>query len=232
MPESAFSRFWNEVILPPVDKRPVPPKVTALKQRQRRLVMTTLAAVAALAAGGGVFFYISYAPQRAEKEFLEGMKLMSPGKYPDAIVHFTRALEIHSQLPDAYIERGSAHRILGETDAALADFQAAVDLNPTLADAHNGLAMIYLDRRDQSHALEELNKSIGLHPTVDALFQRGQILDAQGNHQKAINDFDRAIEENRDAPYMYRARALAKANLGDPEGAHADRLLAAELERH
>jgi tetratricopeptide (TPR) repeat protein len=232
MPESAFRRFWNTVILPPVDNRPGSPKVTALKQRQRRLVMTTLAAIVVLAAGGGVFYYISDAPQRADKEFQEGMKFMSPGKYPDAIVHFTRALEIYSQLPDAYLERGNAHRTLGETDAALADFQAAADLNPTLADAHNGLAMIYLDRRDQRHALEELNKSIGLRPAVDAFFQRGQILDAQGDHQKAINDFDRAIAEDRESPYMYRARALAKANLGDPAGAHADRLIAQHLERH
>jgi hypothetical protein len=31
---------------------------------------------------------------------------------------------------------------------------------------------------------------------------------------------------------MYRARALAKANLGDQEGAHADRMFAAQIERH
>jgi len=40
-----------------------------------------------------------------------------------------------------------------EIDAALADFQSAADLNPTLADAHNGIAMIYVERHDQRHAL-------------------------------------------------------------------------------
>jgi tetratricopeptide (TPR) repeat protein len=230
MPDSAFKRWWTTVKPPAADPRPGSP--TILKRGQRRLVIITLAFIVALAAAGGVFYYISDAPQRADKEFKEGMKFMSPGKYPDAIVHFTQALAIYSPLPDAYLERGHAHRTLGEMDAALADFQAASDLNPTLADAHNGMAMIYLNRRDQRHALEELNKSIALRPTVDAFFQRGQILDAQGDHQKAIEDFDRAIAQDRDSPYMYRARALAKANLGDAEGAHADRLLASQFEKH
>ncbi len=232
MSDSAFNRIWNTVKLPAADPRPGAPNTIALKRGQRRLVIVTLASIFILAAAGGVFYYISDAPQRADKEYKEAMKFMSPGKYPDAVVHFTQALAIYPQLPDAYLERGNAHWTLGELDAALADFQAASDLNPTLADSHSGMAMIYLARRDQRHALEELNKSIALRPTVDAFFQRGQILDAQGDHQKALEDFDRAIAQNRDSPYMYRARALAKANLGDTEGAHADRQIAAHLERH
>ena len=157
---------------------------------------------------------------------------MGPGKYPDAVVHFTRALSIYQQLPDAYLERGNAHRILGEPEAAVADYRAATELNPTLATAHNGIAMIFLERQDTQHALEELNKSITLQPTVDAYYQRGQILESQGNHQKAIEDYNRAIAEQPDAPFMYRARALAKANLGDQDGAHDDRTIANQIERH
>ncbi len=232
MSESAFARFWNIVKPPPADNRQGSPKTTELKRRQRRLVMTTLGVALLLAAGAGVYLYIASAPQRADKEFQEGMKFMAPGKYPDAVAHFTRSLAIYSQMPQAYLERGNAHRILGEPDAALADFQAAADQDPTLADAHNGMAMIYLERRDQRHALEEFNKSISLRPTVEAFFQRGQILEAQGDHQKAIDDYDRAIAEARDAPYMYRARALAKSSLGDAGGAHADREIANQLEHH
>ena len=35
----------------------------------------------------------------------------------------------------------------------------------------------------------------------------------------------------RDAPYVYRARALARANAGDLEGAQEDRQKAASLEQ-
>ncbi len=230
MSESAFGRFGDK---PPEDgKGPVvPPHVLELRRRQRRLVIITVGVIFALGAGAGVFAYIESAPQRSDKEFQEGMKMMRPGKYPDAVVHFTRALSIGGQRADAYMERGNAHRALDETDAALADFQAAADVNPSLAEAHSGLAMIYLLRNDSRHALEELNKSIALEPNIEAYYQRGEILESQGEHQKAIADYDQAISVARDAPYMYRARAMAKEKLGDMEGAHADRLAAAELEK-
>jgi tetratricopeptide (TPR) repeat protein len=233
MSESAFSRFWKTVKPPAAGNRPPESaKVVELRRRQRRLVTITLAVILAVAAGAWTYMYVSNAPQRADNEFQQGMKFMSPGKYPEAVVHFTRALSIYGQLPDALLERGNAHRILGEPDEALADYQAAIDLNPTLATAHNGIAMIYIERHDLPHALEKLNKAISLQPSVEAYYERGQILEARGEHQKAIEDYDKAIAEQVDSPYMYRARALAKANLGDQEGAHADRILAVQIERH
>lgn len=236
MPQSAFTRFWNTVNPPQKSSRAAPPKpspkVLEMRRRQRRLITITLAGLAALGAGAWTYNYVASAPERADQEFQEGMKMMSPGQYPDAVVHFTRAISIYNQLPNAYLERGNANRVLGEMDAALADFQAAADLNPVLPEAHSGIALIYMERHDTAHALEHLNKSISLHPTVEAFYQRAQILESQGEHQKAIADYDRAIAEDRDSPYMYRARALAKANLGDQEGARADRAIAVQIERH
>jgi tetratricopeptide (TPR) repeat protein len=233
MPNSAFNRFWNTVKPPSTAKRPAAsPQVVALRRRQRRLVTITVVTLVVVGAGAGVFAYVTNAPQRADKEFQEGMKMMGPTKYPGAIVHFTNALAICGQLPEAYLERGNAHRALGDMDEALADFRAAADLNPVLAEAHNGMAMIYVDRRDSTHALEELNKSLALKPNVEALYQRAQILEAQGDHKRAIGDYDAAIAEDPNAPHMYRARALAKANLGDNDGAHADRQIAQKIEHH
>jgi tetratricopeptide (TPR) repeat protein len=231
MSDSPLSRIWDLVKPPPpANRRVVSPQVLALRRRRRRLVMITLGTVLVLAAAVGVFDYIESAPQRADKEFQEGMKLMRPGKYPDAIDRFTRSLNISPQRPDVYLERGNAHRALGESDAALADFQAAADLNPSFAEAHTGIAMIYLERNDPRRTLEELNRSLSIQPNIEAYYQRGLILDAQGEHQKAIDDYDKAIAVARDAPYMYRARAMAKQSLGDLEGAHADRATAAQIE--
>ena len=201
-----------------------------MKRRQRRLITITLAGAAAIGAGAWTYNFITSAPERADIEYQAGMKSMSPGKYPDAVAHFTRAISIYNQLPNAYLERGNANRVLGEMDTALADYQAAADLNPVLPEAHSGIAVIYIERHDIARALEHLNKSISLHPTVEAFYQRGQILEAQGQHEKAIADYNRAIAEENDAPYMYRARALAKANMGDAEGAHADREIANNIE--
>ena len=230
MSDSGFSRLWNTLKPPPGDNRPGSLKVVEMRKRQRRLVTATLAAFFVLAAAGGIYFYFSSGPQRAEKEFQEGMKLMGPGKYEEAIKHFDRALQIYSQLPDAYLERGNAHRTLGDMEGAVADFQAALDLNSQLAPAQNGLGMIYLERKDINKALEAFTKSIGISPTVDAYYQRGQIFEARGDHQKAIDDYNHAIELQRDSPFIYRSRALAKANIGDAAGAHEDRVIAETME--
>jgi tetratricopeptide (TPR) repeat protein len=232
MPESPLSRFWEMVKPPPPVNRPIlTPQVLALRRRQRKLVMITAGAVAMLAAGYGVFTYIGNAPLRADKEFQEGMRMMRPDKYQDAVLHFNRALEISGQRADVYLQRGNAHRALADPDAALADFQVAAELNPSLAEAHNGIALMYIERRDPRHALEELNKSLAVQPTIDAYYQRGELLEAQGEHQRAIADYDQAIALARDAPYMYRARAMAKEKLGDLEGARSDRDHATEIEQ-
>jgi len=234
MPDSALSRFRKMVAspAPPDNRPPESAKVLELRRRQRKLITITVGIIVALGGGAFIYQYASNGQQRAEKEFQDGMKLMSPGKYQDAVVHFTKAIAIYGQLPDAYLERGNAHRVLGEPDEALADYQAATDLNPSLAAAHNGIAMIYIERHDPRHGLEHLNKALSLQPSVEAYYERGQILESQGKHQKAIEDYNRAIAEKTDSPYMYRARALAKINAGDVEGAHADRQLADKMEHH
>jgi tetratricopeptide (TPR) repeat protein len=233
MPDSAFTRFWNNLKpLPKENRPPISPEVAAMRRRQRKLIYITVGVVALMGAGAYIFNYIATAPQRAEKEYLEGMKSMRPSQYPAAVAHFTRAIDIKAQYPEAFLERANAHRVLSETDAALADYQAAADLNSSLVAAHNGIAMIYLERKDSRHALEELNKSLSLQPDTDAFYQRGEIYEAQGEHQKAIDDYDRAIANQRDAPFIYLARALAKQNLGDKEGALADRITAARISRH
>ncbi len=233
MSESAFTRFWNSVKPPPRENRPpLSPEDLRLRRRQRKLILATLGFLAAVAAGVAIFNYVSSAPQRAEKEYQEGMRLMSPGQYLGAIGHFNRALEISPRYPQVYLERANAHRMLGESGPALADYQAAVNLNPSAVPAHNGIAMIYLERHDNARAIEELTQSINLQPTTAADYQRGQIYESQGEHQKAVDDYDRAIAEQPDEPFVYLARAVARHNLGDEQGAAADRAAAQQILHH
>lgn len=229
--ESAFSRFWNGVRPPQPVRRAESVLVVEMRRRQRRLVAITLIVLALIGTGAGVYFYISNAPERADKDFQEGMKMMQPGKYGDAVVLFTRALTNSTPRAEVYLERGNAYQAQGDTDLALADFQTAVSMDPGLVAAHNGIALIYIQRRDSPHAIAELNKSITLQPSIDAYYQRGQLLEARGEHQKAIDDYDRAIAISRGSPLVYRARAASKESLGDLEGAQADRETAHDLER-
>ncbi len=200
-----------------------------LQPRQKRLIIAAASVIVLIAIAWTTYSYIAGAGQRAEDEFQAGMKLMQPGQYQNAVPRFTRSIEIR-ETGKAYLERGNAHRFLGQADLAIADFEKASDLDSSLSRAYSGLGSIYRDRHDMKRALDEYTKSIAMSPTVDALFERGEMYEAAGEHQKAIDDFTAAIEAMRDAPYMYRARALAKRNLGDIAGYEADRDLARDIE--
>jgi tetratricopeptide (TPR) repeat protein len=216
--------------MPPPEPKDPTAQRRRIKARRKRLVTIAASVVVLAGVGWAIGSYINGAGERAEDEFQAGMKFMQPGQYQNAIPRFTRAIQIH-ELAKAYLERGDAHRFLGETDLAIADFEKAIDLDSSLARAYSGLGSIYRDRHDMKRALEEYSKSIAISPNVDALFERGEMYESAGEHQKAIDDFTLAIEGMRDAPYMYRARALAKRNLGDIAGYEADRDFAHTIER-
>jgi tetratricopeptide (TPR) repeat protein len=201
-----------------------------LRSKQRLLISLALAFFFVTGVGLAIYGYTAGAPDRAETAYQAGMKLMEPGQYQNAIPLFTRAIRIRGTAK-AYLERGNAYHFLGQTDQAIADFEKATEFDPSLTRAYSGLGSIYRDRGDRKRALEAFGKAISINPSVDALFERGEMFEAAGEHQKAIDDFTAAIDDLRDAPYIYRARALAKRNLGDNAGYEADRDQARAIER-
>ena len=199
---------------------------------QRLLPQITLIATGLLVVAGAAYYvissaYLATAPRRAEAQYQLGMTLAKPGTYAQAATAFGNAIRIRPDFSEAYLELGNTLQAQGETDAALADFDQAVALNPGLAEAHNARGMILRDRGDIKSAIEAFTASLKIQPTVDAYYQRGQTYESLGQHQKAIDDYGKAIELMTNSPYIYRARALAKRNLGDLEGAETDRRIAA-----
>jgi tetratricopeptide (TPR) repeat protein len=226
--DSVFSRMWNALAPPPPAHRSDVP----IEQRrgQRRLVLAAAFSIPALALGWWGFSYWASAPQRSAAELKDGMKYMAPGSYPRAIATFDRALRISPSLAEAYVQRGIAYTSLAEPDKALADFRKALQLNPNLTLAHNGISTILRERGDAKGAFDELTSSINIAPNEEAYYQRGQMYEQMGDHKHAIADYDKAIELHRDSPFVYRARALAKLNLGDVDGAREDRAVAKRIE--
>jgi tetratricopeptide (TPR) repeat protein len=154
---------------------------------------------------------------------------MAPATYQEAVHQFDRALSLNPQFADAYLNRGLAERNLNRPDAALTDFEKALDLDPSLTLAHDELGNLYTARGDTQKALDQFTQSIGSKPTANGLYQRGQLYEKLGQHQKAVDDYNKAIEELSDAPYIYFARSTARAALGDSAGSKADRAKGMEL---
>lgn len=200
------------------------------RRSRRRLLLRTAVVLALAAAGWGAYAYVSSAPSRAQSVYDEGMRLTAVGDLKGAEARFTRAIEIWPQMAPAFLERGLMRVDLSNLDGALADFQRAVALDPNLAQPHVELGRLERKRGDLEHAAGEFSQAIQIGATAEAYYQRGQLYDELGQHEKAVADYDASIHQQPDSPYPYRARALAKEALGDHDGAEQDREEASRLE--
>jgi tetratricopeptide (TPR) repeat protein len=224
-----YRRAWAAIKPPPVAARPGTRDVKQART-QRRMLVGFIAAATVAVAGWLVFSYFTTAPQRAEARFQEGMRLMAPATYKEAIGRFDRAISIAPNHARAYFQRGAAKRFLNRIDDALADFSRAAEIDPSLTEAYVARGAIFRDRGETQRGLDEFTRSIQIKPTIDAFYERGQTYELLGDHPKAIEDFDQAIAIMREAPYVYRARALVKLKLGDEAGYRSDRETARQME--
>jgi tetratricopeptide (TPR) repeat protein len=227
-----WKRFWNAIKPPPAVESRDEGISSEEKQKRRRLLMVSAVVLAAGALAWGVYLYVASAPMRAERAFEDGMRLMGSGDYKGAAGRFTDAVRIWPQLAAGYFERGLAREDMNQPDAAMEDFGLALGLDPNMGPAHTALGKIFRDRGDLTRAMNEFTVSIDLNSNTDALYQRGQVHESLGQHQQAIHDYDAAIHEQPDAPYVYRARAMSKDALNDHEGAEQDRRIAIQIEIH
>jgi tetratricopeptide (TPR) repeat protein len=206
------------------------PVLFSLTAKQKRMIVLGASVVLVIAGAFAAYAYFSGTQGRAQAQYQEAMRLMKPGFYKEAIAGFNRAIETWPGLADAYFERGNARHILGQDDEALADFEKAVQVDPALYRAYAAMGSIYRGRNDIKKAMELFTRSIDAKPTVDAYFERGVTYEALGEHQKAVEDFDKALSEQPDSPAVYRARSMARRNLGDQSGYEADRDMARSME--
>lgn len=209
----------------PLSKAPPPPPTAeqrAQRLKQKRLVISLVAVLLVAGLAWEVYDYYTSAAQRAEEQVREAAKLLSPGNYERAIPQLDQALDTDPTSWNAYLQRGLVKQNLEKLDEALADFDHALALKPNLVEALTGRGEIFRRQGNTKRALEELNKAIELKPDLTAHYSRGSIYAELGRHEEALVEFTWVIEQSRDAPFAYFARAKSRRILGDEEGAVAD----------
>ncbi len=125
-----------------------------LKVTKSCLIATILLYLAACGVSG---------PTWQEKYDL-GVRYLSEGNYEEAIIAFTAAIEIDPKQASAYVGRGDAYMVSGETEenlaTAQADYEQAIELDPTCISAYLGLAEIYILKGKYEEAHDILQKGL------------------------------------------------------------------------
>lgn len=68
------------------------------------------------------------------------------GNYPDAISCYNEVLRIDPLAVDGLVNRGNTYKEIGRVNEAIQDYMRAINIRPSMAEAHANLASAYKDR--------------------------------------------------------------------------------------
>ncbi|MEO6871576.1 MAG: tetratricopeptide repeat protein [Chthoniobacterales bacterium] len=123
-----------------------------------------------------------------------GVKYAQKKEYEKAIEEFTKAIKLQPQDPKNYRNRGLTYRLMGDAKKSKVDYAKAIELDPETTKARMDRARIALSKKKPDAALQELDQVIAANPRDRAALRlRGYIYLQQGKWEKAIADYDVAI---------------------------------------
>jgi len=115
------------------------------------------------------------------------------GDLDRAIADATEAIRLESRDAASYRVRGFARLGKGEFDLAIADFTKAIELAPTDL-SYSGRGYVYFKKGDFVRAVDDLGEAITLEQSsVPAHAWRGEVREAMGERNKAIEDYNTAL---------------------------------------
>jgi Tfp pilus assembly protein PilF len=123
----------------------------------------------------------------------------------------------------AFRARGNIRFVNGALADAVADFNEAVALEPSVASAYLDRGIVRDRLGDRTGALEDLARSIAIDPGEgDAHAARAGILAALGAHRAAVDDLNVRLRLQPDDFVAHLDRGLAALALDDPRAALDD----------
>lgn len=143
-----------------------------------------------------------------------------------ANAYYEQALQLDPATTKLYVIRPTCCCGKNYPDA-LANYQAAIAINPNFANAHLGLGIANYQLKNYAAALDNFNTAERLAATTATplqrlYFYRGSAQLALKNYTNAITDYDRALaEQPKDAAQIYYYRGCA-TNAAKTDRAIAD----------
>jgi tetratricopeptide (TPR) repeat protein len=153
---------------------------------------------------------------------LSGATYRRVGVWRDSLTLWNDVISKRQDLWVAYLNRGVAESERGDRRAALADFDAALRLNPKADKALNSRAVCHTYLGDRSAALRDFDSAIRLNPDSSYLVNRGILKRDTGDFDGALKDFSAVIALNRRHAGAFCERADTWRMLGDWARARAD----------
>jgi tetratricopeptide (TPR) repeat protein len=140
-----------------------------------------------------------------------------------------QALQINPNLPEALCDRAAVYAMGKDYVRANTDLDAALAVNPRNAQAHFVRSKIYRAQGNSDAALSSLDQAIVAGADAVIYCERGNALLEEKDAEKAILDFNRAIEINPKMLAAYQGRYKCNKRLGNTDEMQADLVKVKEL---
>ena len=154
---------------------------------------------------------------------------LSLGQFAEAVVDLTRSIERDSSQPISYEVRSIANGQMRQFEAAIADLDAAIKLNPRVLRYFRQKAEWQRTIGEYDKALETCSEALLHNPnSTDILRLRSEIYLFSGDYEKGLAELATVIQVEPNSE-SYAARAVIYLQLGESEKAIKDLDKAVEL---
>ncbi len=149
-----------------------------------------------------------------------GAAYSNGGRKEDALMCFSKAVEINPGYPDAHNNLGATLRNLGRQKEAIDSYKRALNLKPNYAEAHYNLGNALNDLGRREEAAASFSRALELKPDYfDAHNNLGLALNSLDRHREALASFSKAAEIDPNNPNALNNLGVTFRALGRQEEA-------------
>lgn len=199
----------------------VPMTEDAFRRQRMRKFYIWGSAILAVALVVVLAIWKSSQPATAHNDYDAAVNLYNSGHYRESIVALDRAIAGRGHVVEAYRLRGTAHRLLNDTELALADLNKVIEAEPSAIEDYRQRAECYRQLGQLENALRDYDFVLDRKPDADTYNGRGICYRDLKRVDRAIADFSKAIEL-RPTVDNYLQRGMAYDSMGDHVKAIAD----------
>jgi tetratricopeptide (TPR) repeat protein len=118
------------------------------------------------------------------------------GRYDEAVALCTQEIDLSPRSAEAYHSRGIVHYLKQNYDAAIADYDKAINLDPKgRSNFYANRGMAYIGKGLFDKAFSDLDRAISMDPKDFRAYQgRGRAYAGKGDLDRAIADYTRSLE--------------------------------------